>query len=93
MVLPQLSYAKTSHVYNCESILSQLSRVYDNPNKVQEVEDKLHYLRQGTDSLSAYVAKFERVLYEAQGQNWPNTNKISTFRQGLNSQLCKTLSV
>ena len=45
MVLPQLSYAKTSHVYNYKSILSQLSRVYDNPNKVQEVKDKLHYLR------------------------------------------------
>ena len=65
MVLPQLSYAKTSHVYNYESILSQLSRVYNNPNKVQEAEDKLHHLRQGTDSLSAYMAKFERVLYKA----------------------------
>ena len=92
MVLPQLSYAETSHVYNYESILSQLSRVYDNPNKVQEAEDKLHHLRQGTHSLSAYVAKFERVLYKAQGQNWPDTNKILTFRQGLNSQLRKALS-
>ena len=67
MILPQLSYAKTSHVYNYKSILSQLLRVYNNPNKVQEAEDKLHHLRQGTDSLSTYMAKFERVLYEAQG--------------------------
>ena len=67
MVLPQLSYAETSHVYNYKSILNQLLRVYNNPNKVQEAENKLYYLRQGTDSLSAYVAKFERVLYEAQG--------------------------
>ena len=67
MVLPQLSYAETSHVYNYKSILSQLSQVYNNLNKVQEAEDKLHHLCQGTDSLSAYVAKFERVLYEAQG--------------------------
>ena len=45
MVLPQLSYAKTSHVYNYKSILSQLSRVYNNPNKVQKAENKLHHLR------------------------------------------------
>ena len=44
MVLPQFSYAETSYVYNYKSILSQLSRVYNNPNKVQEAEDKLHHL-------------------------------------------------
>ena len=67
MVLPQLSYAEISHVYNYKLILSQLLRVYGNPNKVQEVEDKLYHLCQGTDSLSVYVAKFKRVLYKAQG--------------------------
>ena len=65
--------------------LHQAVRVYDNPNKVQEAEDKLLALKQGTDSIPAYVAKFERVLYEARGQNWPDVNKISTFRNGLNS--------
>ena len=69
MVLPQLSYAKTNHVYNYKSILNQLSRVYNNPNKVQETKNKLHHLRQGTNSLSAYITKFKRVLYKAQGQN------------------------
>ena len=44
IILPQLSYAETSHVYNYESILSQLSRVYNNPNKVQEAKNKLHHL-------------------------------------------------
>ena len=91
MVLPQLSQAdKTSHDYN--TILDQLTRVYDNPNKVQEAEDKLYALKQGTDSLHAYMAKFERVLYEARGQDWPDVNKISTFRNGLNSTLRNRLA-
>lgn len=91
MVLPQLSQAdKTSHDYN--TILDQLTRVYDNPNKVQEAEDKLYALKQGTDSLHAYIAKFERVLYEARGQDWPDVNKISTFRNGLNSTLRNRLA-
>ena len=66
MVLSQLSYAETNYMYNCESIFSQLLRVYNNPNKVQEAEDKLHYLCQGADLLPAYMAKFKRVQYKAQ---------------------------
>jgi hypothetical protein len=34
-----------------------------------------------------YISKFERVLYEARGQNWPDINKISVFRNGLNSTI------
>ena len=49
-------------------------------------------LKQGTDTLPAYVAKFERVLYEARGQDWPDVNKISTFRNGLNSTIRNRLA-
>ena len=46
-----------------------MTRVYDNPNKVQEAEDKLFTIKQGTDSVPVYIAKFKRVLYEARGQD------------------------
>jgi hypothetical protein len=92
MVLPQLSQAEEHSSHNYNTILDQLTRVYDNPNKVQEAEDKLLGMRQGTDSLHAYMAKFERVLYEARGQDWPDVNKISTFRNGLNSTIRSRLS-
>lgn len=88
MVLPQLSQADNDF----NTILDQLSRVYDNPNKVLEAEDKLYALKQGSDSLQAYIAKFERTLYEAQGQGWPDINKISTLRNGLNSTLRSRLA-
>jgi hypothetical protein len=65
MVLPQLSLDSSTPDFN--TILAQLARVYDNPNKVQDAEDKLYALKQGTDTLHAYVAKFERILYEARG--------------------------
>jgi len=92
MVLPKLGHAEEAQQWDYITILDQLTRVYDNPNKVQEAEDKLYQLRQATDSLPAYIAKFERVLYEARGQNWPHVNKISTFRNGLNSTLRTRLS-
>jgi hypothetical protein len=92
MVLPQLTHAEGEEEWDYKTILSQLARVYDNPNKVQEAEDKLYALKQGTDSLHAYIAKFERVLYEARGQEWPDVNKISTFRNGLSSTLRSRLA-
>jgi len=92
IVLPQLSNAEDNSAYDYTTILDQLVRVYDNPNKVLEAEDKLYALKQGTDSLPAFIAKFERVLYEARGQDWPDANKISAFRQGLSNQLKNRLA-
>ena len=92
MVLLQLGYAEEAKEWDYKTILAQLSRVYDNPNKVQEAEDKLFTLKQGTDTIPVYIAKFERVLYEARGQEWPDVNKISTFRNGLGSTLRSRLA-
>jgi Retrotransposon gag protein len=87
MVLPQLSQAEESQEWDYNTVFDQLARVYDNPNKVQEAEDKLFNLKQGLDPITAYIAKFERTLYEAHGQNWPDVNKISTFRNGLSPSI------
>ena len=87
MVLPQLSVAESSQIWDYNSILEQLARVYDNPNKRQEAEDKLYRLKQATDSLPTYVAKFERTLYEAGGGTWTDVNKIVSFRNGLNDAI------
>ena len=46
---------------------------------MQEAEDKLYALKQGTDSLYIYIAKFKRILYKARGQDWLDVNKISMF--------------
>ena len=92
MVLSQLSYAESTQTWDYNTILDQLARVYDNPNKQQEAEDKLYTLRQGNDSLPAYIAKFERTLYEAGGQSWNDVNKISSFHNGLNSAIQSRLA-
>jgi hypothetical protein len=79
MVLPQLGQAEESNTWDYNTILNQLAQVYDNPNKVQEAEDRLLSLRQGTDSVPLYISKFERVLYKARGQDWPDINKSLCF--------------
>ena len=93
MVLPQLDAAEERQVWDYQTILGQLSRIYDNPNKLQEAEDRLHHLKQGNESISAYIAKFERLLYAARGQDWPDTIKITTFRNGLGAMARQRLNL
>jgi hypothetical protein len=59
---------------------------------VQEAEDKLLGCKQGSDSLPTYISRFERLLYEAHGQAWPDSNKIIAFRSGLSSVLRNRLA-
>lgn len=87
LVLPQLAAAKASQSWNYQTILDQLARAYDSPTKVQEAEERLLKCSQGTDNLSTYIARFERLLYEARVQSWPDHSKIISFRQGLNSTI------
>jgi len=91
-VLPQLSYAEKQKSWDYNTILEQLERVNDNPNAVQEAEDALQAIKQGDQPLPSYIARFERLLYEAEGQDWADANKIITFRSGLSPALRKALS-
>ncbi|KAK4221747.1 hypothetical protein QBC38DRAFT_347391, partial [Podospora fimiseda] len=46
LVMPQLVQAEETKIYNVDDLFKQLSRLYDDPNKVREAEDALHGLRQ-----------------------------------------------
>ncbi|KAJ5050948.1 uncharacterized protein L3040_002815 [Drepanopeziza brunnea f. sp. 'multigermtubi'] len=69
------------------TLLDQLALAYDNPNKIQEAEDKLLACKQGTDALHIYVSRFKRLLHAARCQTWPDANKIIAFRNSLNSTI------
>lgn len=91
LVLPQLDYADAQNEWDYTTILTQLERIYYNPTKAEDAEEKLSEVRQGTNSLPVYVAAFERTLYEAKALDWPDATKISQFKKGLNSTLSNRL--
>jgi hypothetical protein len=81
IVLPQLETEPEQLDYH--TILTSLSRIYANPHKIREAKDRLNKLTQGTDSLTTYIAKFERLLGEARIGHYPDDAKIEAFRKGL----------
>ncbi len=92
LALPLLDAAEAQQTWNHEDIFTLLGRVHHNPYAQQEARDKLTHIRQGTEEgLSTYIARFERLLYEAGAKDsWPADIQISTFTNGLQSTL-KTL--
>jgi hypothetical protein len=92
IVLPQLARAEEDEVWSYQSILDQLSRAYDNPNKTQEAEERLHRIDQGSDPVPTYILRFERQLYEARGHKWSDDRKIAAFRYGLSTTIKNRLA-
>ena len=52
MVLPQLARAEEDDEWNPQSIFDQLARVFDNPNKIYEAEDRLHRIERNSSVFS-----------------------------------------
>jgi hypothetical protein len=92
LVLPQLHRAERMQAWDPQSILTQLARIYEDPNRTTKAQAKLHSLRQGDDNFATYLAKFERLLYEGDAIDWPNTAKIALLRTGLSVPLKNKLS-
>lgn len=66
------------------ALLDYLERIYDDPNKAKKAGQRLIELRQGTMSMAAYLPQFERTMFEAGAESWPDSAKITTLVGGLN---------
>jgi hypothetical protein len=93
MVLPQLSEAEDNETWDFHTILDQIERVYDDPNKKDSAASHLQTIRQNTDTVSVYLSKFERLLHEAGAGSWPDASKIAILRNGASDKLKAKLNV
>jgi len=83
LVLPFMQKAKEKGPLE---LLEYLERIYDDPNKAKKAGQQLRELQQGSMSLTTYLPKFERTLFEAGGDTWPDDAKITTLVGGLNKE-------
>lgn len=66
------------------ALLDYLEHIYDDPNKAKKAGQRLIELRQGTMSITAYLPQFEKTMFEAGADDWPDNAKITTLVGGLN---------
>jgi hypothetical protein len=75
-----------------EQIFSFFQRLCHNPREQQEAIQRFSQVRQRDDeSLIAYLARFERLSYEAKASSWPDISRITTLHRGLRQSLRQKL--
>jgi hypothetical protein len=84
LVLTFVRQAQENNEWQPLALLEYLGRIYDDPSKVQKAGQRLLDMRQESVSIAAYLPQFERVLYEAGVNTWPDNAKITALVGGLN---------
>lgn len=75
-----------------EEIFSFFQRLCHNPREQQEAIQRFSQIRQRDDeSLIAYLARFERLSFEAKASSWPDISRITTLHRGLRQSLRQKL--
>ncbi|KAH0434379.1 pol-like protein [Colletotrichum camelliae] len=90
----QLYYVYSSLDSNVQAMVLpfHLERIFDDPNKAKKAGQRLRDLEQRQSSLSRYLATFERTLYEANADSWPDDAKITALTGGLNKEVKQKLN-
>jgi len=84
LVLTFVRAAQKNQDWEPLTLLNYLERIYDDPNKVKKAGQRLIELRQGTSAIATYIPQYERLLFEAGADSWPDDAKITTLVGGLN---------
>ncbi|KAK2728507.1 pol-like protein [Colletotrichum kahawae] len=79
-------------LYNPQEFLSYLDRTYKDSNVYDQAASTLRTLRQREDqALASFLPRFERILAEAGGADWPSRAKITLLEGALSVKLRKAL--
>ncbi|KAL7771366.1 hypothetical protein CFE70_004706 [Pyrenophora teres f. teres 0-1] len=75
-----------------EQIFSFFQRLCHNPREQQEAIQRFSQIRQRDDeSIIAYLARFERLSFEAKASSWPEISRVTTLHRGLRQSLRQKL--
>lgn len=84
LMLPVVQKGGEDEEWDPDTLVNHLRRTYDDPNKKKKAGQSLIELSQGNTHVSVYIPQFERVLFEAGADTWPDDAKITTLVSGLN---------
>jgi hypothetical protein len=87
-VLHLRQHAEDTQEWDPEEIFSFFQRLCHNPREQQEATQRFIAISQRDEEpLVAYLARFERLSYEAKTLSWPDTSRITTLHRGLRPAL------
>jgi hypothetical protein len=91
-ILHLRQHSDDTQIWNPEDIFSYFQRLCHNPREQQEAIQRFSTVRQKEEeSLVAYLARFERLSFEAGANTWPDVSRITSLHRGLRPALRQPL--
>jgi hypothetical protein len=83
-MLPYVKRAQDNSDCAADAFVTHVQSTFEDPNKVKKAGQRLTRIRQGRRSIAAYVPEFERTLFEARADLWPDDARIILLAASLN---------
>lgn len=84
--------SEDTQTWDPEDIFSYFQRLCHNPREQQEAIQRFSTVRQREEeSLVAYLARFERLSFEAGANTWPDVSRVTSLHRGLRPALRQPL--
>jgi hypothetical protein len=85
LILPFIRKAQAKRSWEPKQLVLHLGRLFDDPQKIKKAGQRLIKLRQeDTSGVVSFLPRFEKVLFEAGADEWPDDAKITTLVGSLN---------
>jgi hypothetical protein len=85
-MLPYVKRAQEANACVAEAFVAYVQSTFEDPNKVKKAGQRLTKIRQGRRSIAAYIPEFERKLFEARADEWPDDARIILLVASLNRE-------
>lgn len=85
-MLPYVKRAQDDNDCAADAFVAHVQSTFEDPNRVKKAGQRLTRIRQGRRSIAAYIPEFERTLFEARADLWPNDARIILLAASLNRE-------
>jgi hypothetical protein len=85
-MLPYVKRAQEVNTCDVNAFVMHVQDTFEDPNKVKKAGQRLTKIRQGRKSIAVYIPEFERKVFEARADQWPDDARITLLVASLNRQ-------
>lgn len=85
-LLPYVQRAQDTGNCIAASLLAHVQSTLEDPNKVKKAGQRLTKMRQEKRSIATYIPEFERTLFQARADTWPDDARIILLAASLNKE-------
>lgn len=84
---PWMEAAQIRGVFTVESLFEQMRATFQDPRRKQKALADLNRMKQGSQPLNDFLAKFDQAILEAQAWGWDDETKKAALKAALSTKL------